>query len=100
MTFSLFSTFSYKKCQKRHRKVFSVSLMNFVTISLTMTIMSKKTQHFSGRPATINLVRPNHPPSHRHVKTLVIGLFLSALGAGCFVLQTIIPTVAVSHMRK
>ncbi|HEX3641492.1 MAG TPA: hypothetical protein VHV10_09395 [Ktedonobacteraceae bacterium] len=56
--------------------------------------MSKKTRHLSGLPATVNLVRPNHLPSHKRVKTLVIGLWLGALGAGCFILWTIIPTLA------
>ena len=54
--------------------------------------MSEKKQKFSGLPSTVDPIELDRPPGRKRVTTLVIGLCLGALGAGGFVLRSILPT--------
>ena len=61
--------------------------------------MSEKKQH-SGLPSSVQLARPHPPFSYKRTKALVIGLCLSALGGGAFVLRTLVVQESPGHVAN
>lgn len=55
--------------------------------------MSGKKSDLAVLPSSVKLTKFNRPPANKRAKTLVIGLCLGALGAGGFILRTILPTL-------
>ena len=55
--------------------------------------MFEKNQDFADLPANIELAVPHRLSKSKRTTAFTIGLYLGALGAGAFVLRTIVPTL-------